>query len=131
MALQTVVAAVLFIAWMEGSSELLARQQEPWLNVGIAAVTVSGALNALFLMEGRRAVSARRARAFATASLRTRNGSRPVLLSGVPAPSFGASTTMTRYHRPACPLASGKAIELHTRDIHESAGRRPCAICQP
>lgn len=40
-----------------------------------------------------------------------------------------AAATMSRYHRPDCPLAAGKAVTADSRAAHERAGRRPCGVC--
>jgi hypothetical protein len=43
--------------------------------------------------------------------------------------SLVAAPTMSRYHRPGCPLAAGKATAPDSRAAHERAGRRPCGVC--
>lgn len=136
--LQALVVALLVIAWWQASSHPLARDHEPWLNLGIGAVLLSGALNGLFLMGARRAVAVRRAALYRTASLATpaspaTPASRaPGAMSGPrPAPKFAATPAMTRYHRPTCALAAGKPLRLEARREHETAGRRPCGICRP
>jgi hypothetical protein len=42
-----------------------------------------------------------------------------------------AAANMTRYHRPACPLASGKVVQTAAVGRHRQAGRRPCGVCLP
>jgi hypothetical protein len=42
-----------------------------------------------------------------------------------------ATSSMARYHRPSCPLATGKAVRAAGRATHEVAGRRPCGVCRP
>jgi hypothetical protein len=129
---QTLVVAVLLWAWWRASSQPLARDHEPWLNLGIGAVLVSGAVNGLFLMGARRAVTLRRALLFRTASLANPISPGPVAAGGPQrAPKFAAGPAMTRYHRPTCALAAGKPVELERRSDHEAAGRRPCGICRP
>jgi hypothetical protein len=36
---------------------------------------------------------------------------------------------MTRFHRPACPLAAGKPVEAVRPDEAEGAGLVPCGVC--
>jgi len=40
-----------------------------------------------------------------------------------------ASPTMSRYHRPGCPLAAGKPVTADSQAAHERAGRRACGVC--
>ena len=42
-----------------------------------------------------------------------------------------ASAEMALYHRPGCLLVVGKPVSRQSRRGHESAGRRPCGVCQP
>lgn len=130
--LQALVVALLVIAWWQATSHPLARDHEPWLNLGIGAVLLSGALNGLFLMGARRAVAVRRAALYRTASLATPASPPPGAMSGPRrGPKFAAAPAMSRYHRPTCALAAGKPLRLEERGDHETAGRRPCGICRP
>jgi hypothetical protein len=130
--LQTLVVVVLAVAWSKASSEPLARAHEPWLNLGIGAVLVSGAVNGVFLMAARRAVADRRAELYRTACLTVPPPTRLGPMVGPQrSPEFAAGPAMTRYHHPTCALAAGKTVRLVPRCEHEAAGRRPCGICRP
>jgi hypothetical protein len=48
-----------------------------------------------------------------------------------PRSGFVAAADMTRYHRPDCPFAAGKAFTAASVADHEAAGRRPCGVCRP
>ena len=127
------VVTVLVFAWWKASSQPLAREHEPWLNLGIGAVLVSGAVNGLFLMAARRAVAERRTLLYRTAcrTLPLPTARPGAVVGPQRAAEFVAGPAMTRYHRPTCALAAGKAVRLERRRAHEAAGRRPCGICRP
>jgi hypothetical protein len=42
-----------------------------------------------------------------------------------------ASAVMVRFHRPSCPLTTGKAVTAVSRATHLSSGREPCGMCRP
>lgn len=117
------VAAVgLVIAWWGASGTADAARLILWANVGVGAVVVAGLGNMTWLLQGRRAVAARRQAILATVPARdeetTADDGRRVAVAG-----------MTRYHRPHCPAVAGKAVDTMRLVEHERAGRRPCGLC--
>jgi hypothetical protein len=132
--------AGLGVAVAQARGALRADDQELWIDVGVGAVTFGAVGNGLFLLQGRRRVSARR-------RLLLRPDPGPVVLRALPDDTAGrglargggpggagplvAAPPMTRYHRAGCHLVAGKAAVAQTRHDHEAASRRPCAICRP
>jgi hypothetical protein len=101
-----------------------------WINLGVVGLLVAGAGNTFWLLAGRRAVGERRAMLLAD------GGPRPGEL-GADGEAEAATTRLvalrgaTRFHRPDCPLVSGKTVTTAARARHEQAGRRPCGVCGP
>jgi hypothetical protein len=40
-----------------------------------------------------------------------------------------SASSMTRYHRPDCPLVSGKEVRPLSEARHRARGRRACHVC--
>jgi hypothetical protein len=123
-------AAVFTIAWVGASGHAELKDQTGWLAVGVTGFFLAVAGQGLWIVRGRRALAARAARvmgevaALAPASAGATRPARVV-------EQLVAADGMRRYHRPECPIASGRGWSPLPRPAHESAGRTPCGICQP
>ncbi|MGH9000874.1 MAG: hypothetical protein ACRDY7_15950 [Acidimicrobiia bacterium] len=134
---EAVGLAVVLIAWILASGEVLADHQMPAVYLGIAGTALAGAAGAGFLRRGRLALTARRAVVSDHLRARGRAVFPPVEVDvrSATAPGTGAvlvsSDLMTRYHRAGCPLVVGKPTINGSGEAHTAAGRRPCGVCQP
>jgi hypothetical protein len=119
---------ILLAAWYGASGAVEPRHQIPWLDAAAGGLIVAAAGMAAFLRLTRQALAERLARLQQGVEDR-----RPAnrIRQPQPAAAFVASGVMTRYHRPGCPLVTGKDVAAGSREAHEDRGRRPCGICQP
>jgi hypothetical protein len=119
-------AAISAAAWWLASDRVQFGDQIPFASVGVAGLLVASYAHLSWLLQGRRAVGARR-----------------LFLLGEPATRRAALTAESgdavllavdgraRYHRSGCPLLDGRATTPGARGAHEAAGRRPCGVCRP
>jgi hypothetical protein len=120
-------AAGLAVAWWGASGTARVNGLITWVNVGVVAVVVGGLGNMTWLLQGRRAVAARRRRLLPNVpAATTRTPAAPVpdrdeVRLAVPGTS--------RHHRAGCAAVAGKAVERMSAAEHERAGRRPCGLC--
>lgn len=123
----TAVGVVLVLAaWYAASDELTLAAQTGWLTLGTAGVVVLGAGNLAWLLAGWRAITLERRRLFALVPATTAPAA-PTEVVG----ELVAARSMTRFHRPGCPLVAGKRVRHYAFATHEARGRRPCGVCQP
>ena len=118
--------------WMVAGTAQTATQQG-WLDLGVVALLVAAAGDALYLLNGRRAVHrGRRALALRMAALASDDAA---VAAGVsPESAVGLVVTaprMTRYHRSDCLLVRGKPVSRGSVAENRLAGRRPCGVCTP
>jgi hypothetical protein len=117
-----VVAVVLLVtAWGGASRQADPREQVLWLNVGVLAVSVLGAGCAVWLLVGRRSVTARSRQAQEDLAAALGVGQGPdALLS-----ESGLVTAkgLTRRHRNDCPLMVGRTAEAAPE------GLQLCGVC--
>jgi hypothetical protein len=124
--------ALIALAWYGAAGTAKLSTQLAWVNVGAVGVAVLGTGNVLWLLAGRRAIGARRARLLRIDSVASTIAlSRSADVAPLPDGELVASVAMTRFHRATCLLASGKDMKGATRKAHERAGRRPCGVCRP
>jgi hypothetical protein len=124
----------LLVANFGGGGQADLGAELPWLRLGIGAVVVAGAGNALWLMAGVRAVAIRRRQLLERApAIRTALRSVADQSNALPADAEAlvAGPQMTRYHRTDCPAAAGRPVAPAPLDGHLRAGLRPCGICRP
>jgi hypothetical protein len=117
---------VLVAAAYEAHGAETTRVALAWFNAGLVALMVAAVTDGLWVLSGRRAVVLARVAVLpgpVTAPTRSREPATPSALVAGP--------RMTRYHRPSCPLVSGKTVRIQSKDAHERAGRRPCDTCEP
>jgi hypothetical protein len=120
----------LIAAWYGSSGQLRASGQLGWLTLAVVGATISGVANAAWLLSARRAIAARRA---AIAS-RYETGCARLRLTLPPSqPLTGqraivAVSGRSLYHRPHCPLVTGRATTPVDSKI---TNRKPCGWCRP
>jgi hypothetical protein len=127
--LAVIAGLIIVISWYEASGTVRVERQIDW---GIVAVAGAGAVcvaMVLWILAGRRAVAFRLHQITAVLDSRTHLPSTETSRSA--SPSLVATTRMSRYHLPWCPLAARKPVRAADRAEHEAAGRRPCGVCQP
>lgn len=106
--------------------------QVGWVNTAVIGVIALGAGNSLWLLKGRRAAGQLRRTVINSAGLARRLAASQRVdrrAVGVAAPVAGK--TMTRYHRPDCPLVANKPVSSGSVKTHGRRGRRPCGVCLP
>jgi hypothetical protein len=121
---------LIIVSWYQVSGESTMRDQLAWVNVGIIGVAIAGVSNGLWLLRGRRHVGLARVLVLPDRAPRaTADWSDRLTEDLENRPVAGAS--MTRYHRPSCPLVEGKSTAATTRRAHERSGRVACELCEP
>jgi hypothetical protein len=120
----------LIAAWYGSSGQRLPSGQLGWLTLGVAGAAVSGVANTAWLLSARRAIAARRA---AIASRYETGCSRLRLTLPQSQPLAGqqaivAVSGRSLYHRPTCPLVTGRATTPVDSKI---TSRKPCGWCRP
>jgi len=125
-ATDVVALALILVGWYlaSGSSR---RAQVPGINLAIGALALSAVAHGVWISRARRAVGTYRVRILPAALVTDRSRAMASLTETDPV----ASAEMALYHRPACLLVAGKLVSRQPRPGHESAGRRPCGVCQP
>ena len=128
-ALGLVGAALLTLGWYRSAGTVVFSDQMvsgALAAAGSMAVCLAVALRTL---AGRRAVERR------LADLVERASDLPLspgpAAGGPTVDVFVATPSMGRYHRPSCPLATGKPVQAAARAAHEGAGKKRCGVCQP
>lgn len=139
-AANAVAVAFTIVAWWAASGTGTATDQVGWSSLALVGAVIAAASNTWFLARGRQMVrlaegavmGERRFVPFRSDTLPpAANGSsrrtHPVPASG----DYLAVPGTSRYHRPSCPLVTGKAVEDGPPSAHEQAGRRACEVCEP
>ena len=125
------LGGIVFSWWMVAGTAETATQQR-WIDVGVVALLVAATGDALYLLNGRRAVHrGRRALALRMAALAGDDTA-----AGGVSPDFAAGLVVTapkmsRYHRSDCLLVRGKTVSRGSVAENRIAGRRPCGVCTP
>jgi hypothetical protein len=128
------VLVALVITWWVAAGTVRGGREVGALAVAIGGLIVSGGINALWLMVGRRSVSARRV------ALRSDLDD----LIGAIVERAGAESEITplpvacvtlengsRYHRPGCELVAGKRTIAWSSADADARWRVPCGVCRP
>jgi len=121
--------AVATVAWAGAAGSVDVGTQVRWADVSVAGVIIAGVGEAVFLVAGMRRVRARQD-ALVDRALPVR----PTLAIDTVEPDVAlamATPLMTKYHRPTCPLVTGKPVSGASVDEQRSAGRAPCRVCEP
>lgn len=123
------------LGWWGASGEAVVANQIPWMAVGALGLMIAGALNAAWLLAGRRAVGLRCRDAIpaphtdevpVTVDLRAVTG-----VDDTAGVSLVAAARMRYFHRSGCPLARGKPVTAAERSEHVKQRRIPCEVCRP
>jgi hypothetical protein len=134
---------VVVASWYVCAGDTTFSQQIGPTDAALAGLLLAAVGNLVWLLHGRRALGERRRVLLPDVGEATEPSRRRVLqeredLPSVPVGAHNeevvlvAGEHMERFHRPECPLASGRTgWAAMTRQDHESAGRRPCGVCRP
>jgi hypothetical protein len=131
--LVAVGAVTLLVGWFGLSGTLVLSRQASFLAIALGGLLLSSAGLSIWLLAGLRAIRARR--------VLVREGLL-MLREELTQPAAGdtlvhegatlvAAPSMTRYHRPSCPLVEGKSVTALSLVGHVKAGRLPCGVCEP
>jgi hypothetical protein len=115
----------LSVAWWGISGTASLARGITWLNVAVLCVVASGLANMRWLLQGRRAVAARRRNDLIDLLSLRRS-------SVEPGPADDVRVTVAgtrRYHHPHCQAVAGKPVQPGGVADHEQAGRVPCGLC--
>ena len=119
---------VVGLAWNGAATRGQLDDQTGFIVLGVAGFLVAVLAQSVWLTRGRRAVAAY------AATVQTSVAAlvvQPPAASVSGSPGLVATDGMHHFHRPDCPIASGRGWSAHPRHIHAAAGRTPCGICRP
>ena len=114
----------LAVAWWGISGTLRLSRSITWIDVAVLSLVVSGLGNTRWLLQGRRAVAARRRAELPDAATWLRVGT-TTTYDDVRVAVPGAQ----RHHSVSCAAVDGKPVEQASVEEHERAGRLPCGLC--
>lgn len=115
----------LTVAWWGVSGTVDLARGITWLDVAVVALVVGGLGNTRWLLQGRRAVAARRRDELPDALELGRTRPWPAAEDELRVAVPGT----TRHHRRGCPAVTGKPGQELAVAEHERAGRTPCGLC--
>jgi hypothetical protein len=118
------------LAWNATATRSRLDDQTGFVALGVAGLLVAAAAQVIWLRSGRRAVAAHSLRTQASVAALLRDAIAVPAPPGVSA-SLVAAEGMRHFHRPECPIATGRPWPPESRRTHEAAGRTPCGICRP
>ncbi len=117
--------------WMVAGSAATATQQS-WLDLGVVALLLAATGDALYLLNGRRAVRReQQALSLRLAALADGDAAADAASTASDSGLVVTAPRMSRYHRPDCLLVRGKTVSRGTMAENRGAGRRPCGVCTP
>jgi len=120
----------LALTWYGASDQPDWADQLPWASLGVAATAIALLGLVSWLLAGLRRV--RRLRREVLPLLAASAAPRRSVSAAAVTPIGAALVTapgMTRFHRPACPLAAGKPVQPVRPDDAVGAGLVPCGVC--
>lgn len=121
-------ALIALAGWWGTSHSAAVADQVPWSAVAVAGLLLAQLGTVWLVLAGRLALRRRhgglahRLALTGRVAAATKARARGVVV---------ASAAMTRYHRPDCAAAIGKAVEETPVEAQRRAGRRPCRLCNP
>jgi hypothetical protein len=132
----TLGGALVLGGWWSVAGKAVYSKQVLGLDVAVTGLILAQLGGLYLLLQGRRAVGIRRLALFGDPSpeLPGTDGFEvyPVEVVRVAdSHDLVAGEGRARYHRVSCPLAADRGFTTASRAQHESAGRRPCGVCQP
>lgn len=124
--------SMILAGWFGAGDTAVVQRQIPWINLAIAGLALSAVNNGVWILRGRRSLVMMASR-FPDRMI---NGRRSRIIAGDradtgPVDWYVAGPLMTLYHRPNCPFVAGKSVQGENRAAHVTAGRGPCAVCEP
>jgi hypothetical protein len=126
-------AAVIVLGWYRASDTVAVDDQVRWASVGLTGamlVAVAGFV-AVAVVHRRMRLRFDSVAAILEPCLARMSGTVPSASAAGNGVTLVAASNMQHYHRPDCPLATGKPVRPDSRADHERAGRRTCAVCAP
>lgn len=128
-------AVVLVLAWYRASDTVAVDDQVRWASVGLTGAMLVAVAGFVAVVVVHRRMRLRFDSVAATLEPCLARMSGTVPAASASAAGNGvtlvAASNMQHYHRPDCPLATGKPVRPDSRADHERAGRRTCAVCAP
>lgn len=123
-------AVALAATWRYSAGKGVLDDQIVALAVGVTLLVVVGCSHASMVLQGRRAVGARRARLLAdsVATIAATATRRP---AEDPGSTLLAVRGLGRFHRPECPMLDGREAVEASEASHRASGRTPCGVCGP
>ena len=118
--------ALMAVAWEGASLTTDVDRQITWLTLAVMGSALSCGASVWFVT---RQYVALRLRLAALSAGQSEALSGPA--NGTADGTLVASPAMVRFHRPSCPVTTGKAVTAASRAKHVSEGREPCGMCQP
>ena len=118
--------ALMAVAWEGASLTTDVDRQSPWLALALIGSALSCGASVWFVT---RQYVALRLRLVALSAGHAEGLSGPAKEAADG--TLVASPAMVRFHRPSCPVTTGKAVTAASRARHVSEGREPCGMCQP
>jgi hypothetical protein len=118
----------MLVAWIKVASSLHVDRQISWTGLSLVGAVLVCAGAGLAATSGERVFLLHLQRLGAALAVNdpsaTTNGTGPL-----PPTGLVATETMSRYHRPGCPLTAGKPVVPASQVDHQRAGRLPCGVC--
>ena len=119
---------VVALAWNGAATRSQLDDQTGFIVLGMAGFLVAVLAQSVWLKRGRRAVAAYAAIVQTTVAALVEQPRAAPVTGGA---GLVATAGMHYFHRPDCPIASGRGWGAEPRRSHEAAGRTPCGICRP
>ena len=117
-------------SWYGAAGEGSPRSSMAWLNLAVVGVAIGGTTNRFWLGRGRRVL--RHARSEMTARIGLVPGGPAATPTLEPGPERVVSgPNMTRFHRPDCPLVTGKRCQPGDPATLERQHLLACEVCEP
>lgn len=130
----TALAAVgIAVGWYLAGGTTDLDAQQGWTMLAVGAAALGALAQGAFLLHAMAGVRRRRYAVMIDVSAladRYDTGAVAVPDEAVDLRDRLAAVGMTHFHRPSCPMVSGKETPLHgSADEHEAQGRVPCGVC--
>ena len=119
----------LLLGWIKVSASAHVDRQVSWSALSLIGAVLVCAAAGLVATSGERVFLLHVQRLAAAVDVDSPLAATNLADSGSGGEGLVAAPTMARYHRPGCPLTTGKAVAADSRAGHEGAGRRACGVC--
>ncbi|HEY4409677.1 MAG TPA: hypothetical protein VGO87_07330 [Acidimicrobiia bacterium] len=121
--------AGLALSWYGGSGRADWADELPWACLGVAATAVAVIGLVTWLTAGLRRVRRLRREVLPMVQAAAVRRSPGPVATPSAGGGFVTAPGMTRFHRPTCPLATGKPVQPLRVDDVDGAGLVPCGVC--